>query len=185
MIYKTSYKLYKKPDNLPVYIHKHSNHPTTILYELPKSIAERISDLSSSENTFHDAIPVYNEALRKSGFTSDLVYTPKEFDHKNYNEENKKRRCKIIWFNPPFSTSFKSNIGKTFLNLIKRYFLKTNKLHKIFKKNTVKVSYSGMSNVSSILSSYNLNVINPYKTQTYGCDCRIKESFHYKTNVYY
>ena len=164
MIYKTCYKPYKKPDNLPVYIHKHLNHPTTIVNELPKSIAKRISDLSSSENIFHDAIPVHKEALRKSGFTSDLVYTPKHFDHDINNEENKKRRRKIIWFNPPFSKSVKSNTGKTFLNLIKRYFPKTNKLPKIFNKNTVKVSYSCMSNMSPILSSHNLNVINPYKT---------------------
>ena len=79
-------------------------------------------------------------------------------------------------FNPPFSKSVKSNIGKTFLNLIKRRFPKTNKLHKIFDKNTVKVSYSCMSNMWSILSSHNLNVINPNKTQIYGCNCRIKES---------
>ena len=54
-------------------MHKHWNHPPAILNELPKSIAKRISDLSSSENLFHDARPVYKEALRKSGFTSDLV----------------------------------------------------------------------------------------------------------------
>ena len=73
------------------------NHPPTILNELCKSIAKRISDLSSSKNIFHDAIPVYKEALRKCGFTSDLVYTPKQqFDHNNNNEENKKRRRKII-----------------------------------------------------------------------------------------
>ena len=76
-----SYKPYRKPDNLPVYIGKHSNHSPTILNELPKTIAKRISDLSSSENIFHDAIPVYKEALRKSGFTSDLIYTPKQTDY--------------------------------------------------------------------------------------------------------
>ena len=38
-----SYKPYRKRDNLPVYIHKHSNHPPTILNELPKTIAKRIS----------------------------------------------------------------------------------------------------------------------------------------------
>ena len=80
-----SYKPYRKPDNLPVEIQKHANHSPTILNDLPKSIAKRISDLSSSENIFHDAIPVYKEALRKSGFTSDLVYTPKHFDHNNNN----------------------------------------------------------------------------------------------------
>ena len=57
-----SYKPYRKPDNLPVFIHKHSNHPPTILNELRKSISKRISDLSSSKNMFHDAIPVYKEA---------------------------------------------------------------------------------------------------------------------------
>ena len=30
------YKSYGKPDNLPVYIHRHSNHPPTILNELLK-----------------------------------------------------------------------------------------------------------------------------------------------------
>ena len=94
-------------------------HPPTIL-----------TDLSSSKNIFHDAIPLYKEALQKIGFTSDLVYTPKQFNHSNNNEENKKQRRKIIWFNPPFSKSVISNIGKTFLNLIKKYFSKTNKLHK-------------------------------------------------------
>ena len=72
--------------------------------------------------------------------------------------------------------SVESNIGKTVLNLIKVYFPKTNKLYKIFNKNPVKVGYSRMSNMSSILSSHNLNVINPCKTQAYGCNCRIKES---------
>ena len=33
-----------------------------------------------------------------------------------------------------------------------------------------------MSNISSIISSHNLNVINPYTTQTYGCNCRTKGS---------
>ena len=133
-----------------------------ILRALPKNIAKRISDLSSSGNIFIDAIPVYKKALRKSDFTSDLVYTPKQTGYCNNNEENKKRRRKIIWFNPPFSKSVKSNTGKKFLNLIKRHFPKTNKLHKVFNKNTVKVSYSCMSNMASILCSHNLNVINPY-----------------------
>ena len=133
-----------------------------ILRALLKNIAKRISDLSSSENIFIDAIPVYKKALRKSDFTSDLVYTPKQTGYCNNNEENKKRKGKITWFNTPFSESVKSNTGKKFLNLIKRHFPKTNKLHKVFNKNTVKVSYSCMSNIASILSSHNFNVINLY-----------------------
>ena len=33
-----------------------------------------------------------------------------------------------------------------------------------------------MSNIASILSSHNLNVNNLFKTETYGCNCRAKES---------
>ena len=33
-----------------------------------------------------------------------------------------------------------------------------------------------MSNMASIMSSHNLNVLNTFKTQTYGCHRRIKES---------
>ena len=62
-----------------------SPDPPTILNELPKSIAKEISDLSSSKNIFHDAVPLYKEALQKSGFTFELVYTPKQFDHNNNN----------------------------------------------------------------------------------------------------
>ena len=84
------YKPYRKPDNLPVFIQSHLNHPPTILNGLPKNIAKRLIDLSSSENIFHDAIPVHKEPLRKSGFTSDLVNTPKQTNWNNNNEENKK-----------------------------------------------------------------------------------------------
>ena len=91
-----SYKPYRKPDNLPVCIHKHFNHLPTILNELPKTIPKRISNLSSSENIFRDATPVYKQALRKRGFTSSLIYTPKETNYYNNNEKNKKRRLRLM-----------------------------------------------------------------------------------------
>ena len=93
---------------------------------------------------------------------------------KNDKNGNKQRKRKIIWYNPPYSANIKTNIGKTFLNLIKKHFPKTNKLHKIFNKNTVKISYSCMNNISSIISGHNKNLLNPNVTQ-YGCNCRIRE----------
>ena len=67
--------------------------------------------------------------------------------------DNKQRKRKIIWYNPPYSANIKTNIGKTFLNLIKnKHFPKTNKLHKTFNRNTVKISYNCMSNIPSIIS---------------------------------
>ena len=57
--------LCRKPDNHPVYINKNSNHPKTILRELPKSVSKRLSELSSNKEIFQKATPIYSEALKK------------------------------------------------------------------------------------------------------------------------
>ena len=48
-------------------------------------------------------------------------------------------------------------------------------MHKIFNKNTGKISYSCMNNISSILSSHNKNILNP-KQISFGCNCRNKDN---------
>ena len=48
-------------------------------------------------------------------------------------------------------------------------------MHKIFNRNTVKISYSCMKNIGSIISAHNRNVLNPI-IQSYGCNCRVKRS---------
>ena len=48
------YKPYRKPNNDPLCIHKHSNHPPSILGQLPASINKRISTLSSDKQVFDD-----------------------------------------------------------------------------------------------------------------------------------
>ena len=154
-----TYELYRKPDNHPVCINENSNHPKTILRELSKSISERLSDLSSNKEIFQKATSRYFEALKKSGFNKPLVFIPKTNTSDNISKKQRKR--KIIWFNPPFSLSVKTNIGRTFLKLLKQHFPKSNRLHKIFNKNTVKVSYSCMSNLSSIISSHNKRLLRP------------------------
>ena len=63
-----TYQPYRKPDNTPVYINKKSNHPPVVLKQLPKSIAKRISDISSDENIFCNSIPIYSEVLKKKWF---------------------------------------------------------------------------------------------------------------------
>jgi len=145
---KGTYKPYMKPDNTPVYINKDSNHPPSILKQLPQAIEKRISDISSNEEIFNNAIPAYTEALKKSGFNEKVSFE-KPDTTKNHTEMKKKRKRKIIWFNPPYSISVKTNIGRTFLQLIKKHFPKHNSLHKIFNKNTLKISYS-----CTILPSY-------------------------------
>ena len=54
--------------------------------------------------------------------------------------EKEKRKRKIIWFNPVFSMNVKTNVGKTFLKLLQRYFPKRYPMHKIFNGNTGKIN---------------------------------------------
>ena len=86
-----------------------------------------------------------------------------------------KRKRNIIWLNPPCSKNGKTNIGKTFLQLLSKHFPKDHQMYKIFNKNTVKVSYSCMNNISSILSTHNKNILNPKQT-SFGCNCRNKDN---------
>ena len=72
--------------------------------------------------------------------------------------EKLKRRRKITWFNPPFSANVKSNIGKDFLKLIDSAFPATNPLHKLFSRQTVKVSYKCMPNIASSVARHNMKV---------------------------
>ena len=143
------------------------------LRELPKSISKRLSELSSNKEIFQKATPIYFEALKKSGFNEPLVFIPKA--NTSDNTTKKQRKRKIIWFSPPFSLSAKTNIGWTFLKLLKQHFPKSNKLHKIFNKNTVKVRYSCMSNLSSINSSRNKRLLQP-RISEYGYNCRTRDS---------
>ena len=171
---KDIYKLYRKPSNKPLYINKHSNHPPNISKQLPKSIEKPISQTSSNIDVFNRSIKIYNDVLHEINFKETLQFVipaPKN------NDENQKRKRKrnIIWFNPPYSKNVKTNIGKTFLQLLSKHFPKDHEMHKIFNKNTVKVSYSCMNNISSILSTHNKNILNPKQT-SFGCNCRNKDN---------
>ena len=66
----------------------------------------------------------------------------------------------------------RTSIGKTFLKLIKKHFPNGNSLHKIFNKNTLKVSYSCIGNVASIVSFHNRTILNSNVSLEYGCNCR-------------
>ncbi len=43
-----------------------TNHPPSIIKQLPTSINKRISALSADEQTFHESAPIYQNALRHS-----------------------------------------------------------------------------------------------------------------------
>ena len=116
---------------------------------------------------------MYKQALTKSGFNGDTIYTP--VVQSNNSERENTRKRKIIWFHPPYSMNMETNIGKTFSKLVKKHFLRNNSFHKILKKNTIKISYCCLRNISSIIALHNKSVLRP-KAKEYGCNCRNKES---------
>ena len=107
------YQPYRKDGNQPMFISANSNHPPSILKQLPKAIGYRISELSSNKDEFEKAAPIYNNALKASGFKSKIEYTkPSE---RNPQQHGAKRRSqKVTWFNPPYSCNVETNVGKTF-----------------------------------------------------------------------
>ena len=135
-----TYQPYRKPNSETVYINKHSNHPPNILKELPKAVNKQITDISCNQDIFDAAKSTYEQALRNSGFIEELKYKNKDGEERTRNEDKRKRRRKIIWFNPPFSLSVKTNIGKLFFKMLKKHFPKANQLSKIFNKNTIKLA---------------------------------------------
>ena len=70
-----------------------------------------------------------------------------------------------------------TNIAKKFLQLISKHFPKGHKLNKVFNRNNVKVSYSCMPNIASIINTHNKKVINRSDEviTTPGCNCRRRE----------
>ena len=98
------------------------------------------------------------------------VYPP---NHEQNNIRRKRQR-KIIWFNPPFNLDVSINVTEIFLNLIEKHFPRSRKLHKIFSKNTVKVSYSCTQNMLQIIKGHNKKTVQKETQETLECNCRIK-----------
>ena len=49
------YRPYRKPNSEPLYINTQSNHPPSVLKQIPKSIQRRLSDISSNADVFNQA----------------------------------------------------------------------------------------------------------------------------------
>ena len=161
------YKPYKKPNSNLTYIHKQSNHPPSIIKNLPKNINKRLSTNSKNAQIFNEACPTYTEALKKNGYNTNLQFD-KTCTNKS-NEKNKTRKRNITWFNPPFNINMATNVAKTFLSLIDKHFPNEKKFSKIFNKNTIKVSYSCLPNVKQTISNNNHRLLQLHK---------MKESSH-------
>ena len=164
----SSFKPYNKQNNTTQYVNIKSNHPKNILNTIPKSVNSRLTNISSDAQQFNSTKKAYQDALNKAGYDHQLNYNPS-----TDRNTTRKRTRNIIWFNPPFSKNVKTNIGKRFFALLDKHFPKDNKLHKIFNRNTVKLSYSCTDNMAKIISNHNKNIQRKDREQHRQCNCRI------------
>ena len=227
-----SYKPYRKPNDTPLYIHTHSNHPPHVIKQIPSMVQKRLSSISSSQENFDSAVGAYNEALRKSGFRNKLNFEPKDHitDNDAPNQDNtslktrfistqeheidtnvsnsdetnlktpfrstqdrpsvddnsdrsgtqhvgsqqtthkrksKRKRKRTFWYNPPFNKAVTTNIGKAFLALVDKHFgcERADKLHKLFNRHTVKLSYSCTPNMKTLIKAHNTKVLSKKKQE--------------------
>ncbi len=188
-----NYKPYMKPNNKLLYVHRQSNHPPALLKNIPHNINKRLNNISSCKEVFDEAIPPYQKALQESGYDYKLTFNP-EVNQKSKRRKNRKRN--ITWYNPPWNSNVKTCIGKKFLAIIDKCFPPNHRLNKIFNRHTLKLSYSCMPNMKTIISSHNKKLLSQ-KTQTPAptqqpktCNCRKRkecplEGQCLQTNVIY
>ena len=94
------YMPYTKPNNTPLYVHRKSNHPPRIIDNIPKSINNRLSEISCDEDSFNKATPLYQKALNDSGYAHNLQYS-QPAPAQSVTSPTKKRHRNTIWYNPP------------------------------------------------------------------------------------
>ena len=167
-----TYRPFIKPGDVPLYVHQFSNHPQAVLKNIPAAINKRLSALSSNEEMFLSVAPLFQEAIQKAGYTYKL-----KFD-KNANMCTKKKRSRkknnVLWFNPPYSKSVKTNVGAKFLKLINKHFPKSSPLSKILNRKLVKISYRATPNMKKIISAHNQKILQESESEKGEkmCNCQ-------------
>ena len=63
-----------------------------------------------------------------------------------------------------------------FLHLVDKHFPRSTKLHKLFNRNTIKVSYSCTDNMAKIIKNHNKKVTSKDTPMSPKCNCREKET---------
>ena len=71
------FKPFNKPNNKPLYINASSNHPPSLLRQIPKSVSKRITaNCCNEEDIFCKSAPFYNSILQDCEFNENIKYCP-------------------------------------------------------------------------------------------------------------
>ena len=174
-----TYRSFVKEGDLPTYVHSQSNHPPSVLKNIGPAVNKRLSMLNANQELFDQAVPVNQEALRRSKHTHPLefnkdVYRPNPSGFSLLEQPAKRRRRRdIIYWNPPYSMNVKTNIGGRFLALIDQCFPKGSIMGKVFNRSNLKLSYRTCPNMKQVLAKHNKKVLAASipKEEKRRCDC--------------
>ena len=97
----------------------------------------------------------------------------------NANDNKRKEKWAIIWFNSPFGKREKTTLGKTFLQLLSKHFAKSYNMDWILNRNTVKINNCKKKYCFHNFSTQSDNPI----VQFCGCNCRVKSRQPLMVNV--
>ena len=123
---------------------------------------------------FNAAAPPYQEAINKSGYNYKLKYEPAP-PRQPDDKKRKNRKRKILWFNPPYNYTVKTNVAGEYLKIVDECFPIGHPLRKIFNRNTMKVSYSTTANMAQIISGANSRKLNQNEGVEKTCSCSKKD----------
>jgi hypothetical protein len=99
-----------------------------------------------------------------------MTYDPPKFG-------TKRRKRRVLYFNPPWNEAVATDIGRLFLRLICKHFPKGSKLHKYINLHNVKVSYSTTKNLKAHIASHNRKILRPEPEEDQrNCNCRSEKA---------
>ena len=133
-------------------------------------VVQRIRKLSKNKPTFDNHAREYLDELKSSGHNIECT----EYEDLTTTTQRKRKRNRnILYFHPPFCRSVKTKIGRIFRDLVSKHFTPDHALYKIFNKNTLKISYSCMPNMKSILNAHNRKLVDTTQPAVgAACNCR-------------
>ena len=193
-LYNGTVSPFRKQNQNPRYVDMGSNHPTQVFKHIPNSIEHRLSTNSSNIDIFEQSKQDYEKALKNSGYNVKLRY--KNSIETPNTQKRKNRPWRILWFTPPYNMEVVNKLDREFFKLLKRNFPITNPLHKIFNTNNIKLSYSCIPNINSIINKFNIMKLNKEnRNEAPKCNCKDKagcclkgkcqyECIFYKMEVY-
>ena len=85
-----TYEPYRKESDVTAYVNIRSNHPPSVLNQIPNSINARLNVNSSNKEVFYQNTDVYQRALKSSGYNEPLLF---DKNRKTAKRKKETKRC--------------------------------------------------------------------------------------------